>query len=117
MSIYLQIDKDMCLCGITPTGCIVIPDGIKSIGDWAFEDCKKITGIIIPSGVTSIGDCAFWGCSSLTSITIPYGVTSIGDNAFSGCASLERIKVPKYFDADVEYRWGLLTCGCEVIRY
>ncbi|MDB4789099.1 leucine-rich repeat domain-containing protein [Akkermansiaceae bacterium] len=37
---------------------------------------------VIPDGVTSIGDWAFRRCTSLTSITIPDGVTSIGKNAF-----------------------------------
>jgi len=45
---------------------------------------KKSTSITIPEGVTSIGEYAFRDCSGLTSITIPNSVTSIGSNAFSG---------------------------------
>ena len=41
--------------------------------------------IIIPNGVKSIGNGAFGGCTSLTSIEIPDSVKSIGDNAFGGC--------------------------------
>ncbi len=43
---------------------------------------KKYTGrggnVVIPDGVTSIGDYAFNRCANLTSITIPDSVTSIG---------------------------------------
>ena len=46
---------------------------------------KTETVYTIPDGVTSIGDFAFFNCSSLTSVTIPEGVTSIGDGTFSGC--------------------------------
>ena len=46
---------------------------------------KNIKSYIIPEGLTSIGDSAFEGCSSLTSIEIPESVTSIDDSAFEGC--------------------------------
>ena len=49
---------------------------------------------IIPEGVTSIGDYAFY-CTSLTAITIPEGVTSIEYYAFGGCSSLTAIVVAK----------------------
>ena len=71
---------------------IVIPEGVTTIEDGAFED-SNLPSIAIPSSVTSIGDNAFSGCSSLTSITIPEGVTSIGSWAFSACRSLTSITV------------------------
>ena len=42
----------------------------------------EATSITIPNGVTSIGDYAFYKCSNLMSITIPDSVTSIGNYAF-----------------------------------
>ena len=39
---------------------------------------KEITELIIPDGVTSIGDYAFYGCSSLKTIVVGTGVLSIG---------------------------------------
>ncbi len=50
---------------------------------------KAATEFVIPDGVMSIGEYAFYGCSSLTSIEIPDSVTSIGDDAFYNCSSLE----------------------------
>ena len=72
---------------------IEIPDSVTSIGDNAFRDCENLTSITIPDSVTSIGGYAFRGCTSLTSITIPDSVTSIGIFAFSGCSGLESIVV------------------------
>ena len=64
---------------------IDLPESLTSIGRNAFWGCDSLTSIIIPNGVTSIGDYAFFYCDSLTSIIIPNGVTSIGDHAFSKC--------------------------------
>ena len=57
--------------------------GYTSIGDYAFEDCTKLTSIEIPDSVTDIGYEAFQSCTNLTSVTIPDSVTSIG-----GCVSI-----------------------------
>ena len=70
---------------------VIIPQGIVSIGEGAFERCVGIKSVKIPNGVTSIGDSAFSGCSGLTKINIPEGVTSIESFAFSGSSGLTRI--------------------------
>ncbi|MDC0048141.1 leucine-rich repeat protein [Verrucomicrobia bacterium] len=67
-----------------------IPDGVTSIGDYAFNECTNLRSITIPDSVTSIGDFAFKYCTALTSITIPDSVTSIGERAFRDCQSLTR---------------------------
>ena len=72
----------------------MLPAGIMSIGDSAFNKCTGLTGITIPARVTSIGSNAFGSCTSLTSITLPAGITGIGDFAFSGCTSLPSITIP-----------------------
>ena len=62
---------------------LIIPQGVTSISQWAFEGCSSLTSITIPNSVTSIGRSAFTGCSSLKSIAIPSSVTYIDANAFS----------------------------------
>ena len=70
-----------------------IPNGVTSIGDYAFDDCAYLTSITIPNSVTNIGNSVFYGCANLTSITIPDSVTSIGLDAFSACTNLASINV------------------------
>ena len=73
---------------------LVIPDGVTSIGQYAFYNCSGLTSVEIPNSVTSIGNYAFSGCSGLTSVEIPNNVTSIGTSAFQGCSGLTSIVIP-----------------------
>ena len=73
---------------------ITIPDGVSNIGDYAFEHCKNLVGITLPDSVTDIGDHAFSYCDGLTSIALPDSLTSIGNWAFDSCSSLTNINVP-----------------------
>ena len=73
---------------------VIIPDGVTTIGDSAFEDCERLTSITMPDSVTSIGNFAFYTCRSLKNIKIPAGVTAIGDSAFEFCKSLKSITIP-----------------------
>lgn len=66
---------------------VVIPDGVKSIGEWAFRYCP-ITDLALPNSVTDIGECAFSDCGNLTSLAIPKNMASIGERAFGMCPCL-----------------------------
>lgn len=72
---------------------IVLPDGLTSIGDYAFYGLQNraLKKIIIPQTVTRIGTYAFAECNRLTSIHLPYGLESIGDYAFAGCTRINDI--------------------------
>ena len=63
---------------------VSLPDGLTSIGSYAFDECRGLTSVTIPESVTTIGARAFAVCTGLTSVTIPNSVTSIGSTAFLG---------------------------------
>ncbi|MCR5044941.1 MAG: leucine-rich repeat domain-containing protein, partial [Bacteroidaceae bacterium] len=76
---------------------IVIPSGVTSIGDYAFEGCNNasLTSVDIPSSVTSVGASAFDGCSNLATATFgAASLTEYGANAFASCSSSLTIWVP-----------------------
>jgi hypothetical protein len=73
---------------------IDFPAGLKSIGDYAFAMCQRLVVVNIPDGVTIIGEHAFENCSwELKNVTIPASVETIGDWAFSACYHLEELKI------------------------
>lgn len=72
----------------------VIPEGVASIGNFAYSNCTSITEITVPNSVTSIGNGAFYYCTALTDVSIPASVTSIGYEAFMECTLLDKINIP-----------------------
>ena len=80
--------------GCTGLTSVTIGNGVTSIGYYAFSGCTGLTSVEIPNSVTSIGSSAFYGCTGLTSVTIPDSVTSIGGSAFSGCTGLTSVTIP-----------------------
>ncbi len=91
---------------------LVIPEGVTSIGSYAFYKCSDLTSIEIPNSVTSIGSYAFQSCSGLTSIAIPNSVTSIGDGAFSSCSGLTSVTIPDEVTTINEYTFN----GCSKLK-
>ena len=80
---------------------VIIEDGVKTIGDYAFYGCKNLRSVTIPSSVTKIGKYAFKNCISLQNLTIPDSVTEIGDGAFMNC----------YFHCDLTISGSLNSIG------
>ena len=77
---------------------------VKTIGSYAFRNCRGLTSIEIPSSIAQIGYYAFAGCSALRNVIVAEGVGSIGYSAFEACSNLREIKIPSsvyriYFDA------------------
>lgn len=68
-------------------------DGYTSIGNWAFEDCEKLTSVVIPDSVRKIGWGAFYYCTGLTSVVIPNSIKSIECLTFVFCTSLTSVTI------------------------
>jgi hypothetical protein len=66
---------------------------IDTIGEFAFEDCTKISSVTIPNGIKKIGKNAFFGCESLEELDIPESVEIIEDGAFSACINLKEVNL------------------------
>ena len=72
---------------------IILPEGVRSIGNRAFSHCGALESVTIPDSVVSIGDCIFWYSGTLTgvSLTIPEGLAYLGSCPYP-CFSEEQIQ-------------------------
>lgn len=74
---------------------INIPNSVTTIKNCAFVACKKIQQISLPRSTKYIGDYVFMYCNNLQQITIPDSIITIGDGAFMGCSVLKQVVIPK----------------------
>ena len=94
---------------------LVIPEGVTSIGGYAFYNFARLKTLEIPIGMGNIGDSAFYGCdnlisaniksgrlmstvfvacTNLTTVSLGEGVTYFFDRCFVGCSKLSTINIP-----------------------
>lgn len=70
---------------------IVLPSGLRTIGNSAFQNCSLMAMEELPDGITSIGDYAFSNCSRITISRLPNALTKTGYMAFGDCVSIKSI--------------------------
>ena len=82
---------------------VVIQNGITTLEQFAFQNCKSIESIDIPNSVEVIEGNAFADCEGLTSITIPDKIGKESEEYISSwfinCESLENVKVSSNNDS------------------
>ena len=66
----------------TYRGCPVV-----AVADRAFENKTRIVSVVLPQGIETVGWFAFSGCVSLRDVTLPESVRSISYGAFLNCNS------------------------------
>ena len=82
---------------------MTLSKNLTVIPEETFRGCASLTSIQIPDGVTTIGSWAFSG-TSLTELTLPSGLTEIGFE-FIASTPITRIEIP----ASVENMDGALS--------
>ena len=67
-----------------------LPSTLTKIGNYAFQNCKKLKSVTIPEAVTVIEERAFQWCDSLDgTMVFPAGLKTLGEYCFEGCVSLD----------------------------
>jgi len=81
-----------------------VPEGVKKIGDAAFEENLYLTEILLPDSLSEIGYNAFIASGSLLTLTIPRNITYLDDSMILWCNTLTDLYIP---DTVIDY-----SCFC-----
>lgn len=73
---------------------VVLPDGVKIIGEMAFSDCASLTNVVAKGVIEEIGYAAFAGCAKLQGLVFQEGLKTIGNYAFAECENLIDFNIP-----------------------
>lgn len=84
---------------------IIIPSSVKTIKDYGFGICQKLTELNLPSGLEKIEDNAFYGDHAIETIVIPSSIVTIG-KAFSNMGGLKKITINKTENSISGKPWG-----------
>ena len=84
----------------TPIESVVIPDSVDCIGPWAFYSCVRLTEVVLSSKLEHIEYCTFQK-TKLQSIDIPHSVRTIQSGAFIN-AQLTTVRFPESWNNEGE---------------
>lgn len=88
--LLLNIPNYLC-SGHSEIESVTLHNNVRTLGERAFYDCKKLTSIHLPDGITTIGKEAFCGCAELTSINIPSSLEVIPEAMLKNCKKLNGV--------------------------
>ena len=74
---------------------VKLPDSLIKIGQYAFLDAEALVSIKLPKNVSIIEEGAFRRCDNLRDVQLNEGLTKIGFWCFSECRSLKNLDIPQ----------------------
>lgn len=76
----------------TSLNSILLPDGMAELPAYTLKDVSALkTDFVLPEGMVSVGDYAFMGASGITSVELPSSLQKIGEGAMEDMSSLESV--------------------------
>lgn len=70
---------------------LIVEEGITSIGQYAFGNCKQLTEVNLPDSLTEIENMTFLWDEYIGVLEIPKGVKTIGQYAFQQCDGIREV--------------------------
>ena len=88
---------------------VILSDSVTEIGYSAFRSCDSLEKVVLPESLVAIGDAAFYNCDSMETLILPKTLKGIGNQAFWGCSKLSNIEIPE----DIEFIGESAFVGCK----
>ncbi len=96
---------------------VILPEGLESIGSYAFTCNTQLKRIAFPSSLKTIGSYAFSYCSSIDSISLPLSLQNIPTYAFYRCSNLVKIEIPSTIQSVGNYAFSDCPKLADVYTY
>ena len=93
-------------------GGVTIPGSVKTIGEYAFYGCTKLSFAHFNEGLEEVKDCAFAKCLNIHNWDFPTSLVTIGSHAFAGSA-VEDLYIPD----NVQYIHGYAFLDCRDLKW
>lgn len=85
---------------------IVIPGGVKTVGEEAFDGAQTLISVTFPKSVETIGYNAFIDCINLEKFVFSEGLKTIEEGAFYNCSGLKSLELPASLEKIGDYAFN-----------
>ena len=110
-TVYIECNhlSDHCFYNSPNIKKIYIKSTVRSLGDYAFGDCRNLNSIIFEEGLSWLNYECFEGCTALTSVSLPASLRTIDSYAFYYCTNLTSVNLKNGIE-NIYYR-SFYTCS------
>ncbi len=111
-AVYTADGTCLLACPAARTGSFAVADGTETIDSDAFS-CSALTSVTLPEGLRSIGNYAFYMAKDLEMPALPESLESVGKYAF--CAGWYNLRIPgdTAVQSVIRLGSGVSYIGCE----
>ncbi|WP_253716633.1 leucine-rich repeat domain-containing protein [Treponema denticola] len=85
---------------------VTLPNGLKTIASYVFDDCPNLTTLVLPSSLEFIGDFSMTNLK-VSSMVVPENIKVLNNYFLSYCPELTSVELP----STLTEMWGEVLAG------
>jgi len=101
--------------GVDALTSVTLPDGLKTIEDYVFFDCRNIAALNLPSSLESIGDFSMTDLK-VSSMVVPENIKVLDSYFLARCSELMSVELPStltkitWYSFSGDHKLKTVTC-------